>query len=119
MKPELRRWINERPPAVRKVALCFPPDTCYRMGDRGHYSIYSYKEGKDDRVTLTMAHGRDSFLPGMRVFGVEPEGLELCGCGKWEWPTCGQPITGSNVRCIREISHAGGCSPVIAEPTPK
>lgn len=86
----LQKWIDERPPAVRAVALRFPPDGCYRIHGRGHYIIRSYGEQADGAVSLTMAHGRDSFLPGVAVFGIDPEKLEACGCGKWKWPSSDQ-----------------------------
>jgi hypothetical protein len=88
-RAELEAWLASRPPAVAAVVRQYPPGTCYRLRDGGgHYIILAYGETEDGGpVTATLAHGRDSHWPGVRVFGVDPAGLEPCGCGLWEWPT--------------------------------
>lgn len=82
-----QEWIESRPPKIREIARRFPPD-CYRLRDtRGHYHIYSYGETTDGRVVIQVAHGADSNLPGVMVFGIDPEELIHCSCGRWEWPS--------------------------------
>ena len=87
---ETVEWIASRP-AVVKVAIskCPPWIPCYRMKDnRGHYAIVSYGEPLDDSSSrLTIAHGRDSYLAGIGVFGIDPDDMIPCGCGEFEWPT--------------------------------
>jgi hypothetical protein len=81
------KWYASRPPRVKKMIELRPFGTCYvsinASGERGHYAICSYRENG----TIIIQHGADSFLPGVGVFGVLPEDLTLCGCGKWERPT--------------------------------
>jgi hypothetical protein len=87
MTPKLKAWIKTLPKKVQKVANKYPGDTCYRK-DGGHYRIRSYDEEKDGSVSLQLIHGRDSFLPGVIVFGINPSDLLIqCNCGKWEPPT--------------------------------
>lgn len=80
----IQKWIDQRPPNVRRVANRLRPGTCYfsfnANGYRGHYLIRSYEENKDDSVTVTISHLDDSFLPGFEVFGVNPKDLKRCGC---------------------------------------
>lgn len=83
---ELEEWLKGRPPIIRELALKYPGDTCYTQEGEGHYTIISYQESG----TLKIVHGRDSFRPGFAVFGVPPETLRVCGCGKWEPPTTEQ-----------------------------
>lgn len=88
MTPEMRRdwtaWLAGRPDAVRAVAEKFDPTMCYRnpAHKRGHYRLYSVEEPKDAGapITISMAHLDDSFLPSFRVFGLDPNDFELCGC---------------------------------------
>ena len=89
LTPEQEAWIATRPPHVAAVMRERPPLTCYRSTENGgHYWIVAYDEHKDGKtVTLTVAHGSDSFLPGASVFGVEPGTLRECDCGSWEPPT--------------------------------
>ena len=90
---ELEDWLATRPPAVAAVARRFPPTTCYRSTEnRGHYLIGSYEEPKCGGVTVKLIHGADSFLPGIVVFGVDPETLISCDCGEWNWPTPEQTL---------------------------
>lgn len=101
-EPKWEDWLASRPPKVRDVARRFPPDTCYRCTeDRGHYAIYSYEETGAGPVTVKLIHGADSFLPFVRVFGVDPETLLKCGCGNWASfdalaETCIEPASSSD-----------------------
>lgn len=64
---------------------------CYTMpkdGGKGHYKALEYKiqgKGKNRQITVLILHGKDSFLPGVAVFGVPFEDLKPCGCGKFRW----------------------------------
>ncbi len=63
------------------------PDTCYRMRDNdGHYRISGLSGDVYGRITAEIVHGRDSYFPGVLVFGINPADLIVCGCGKWELP---------------------------------
>jgi hypothetical protein len=42
---------------------------------------------RDAPITASLVHGRNSHLPGVRVFGIELSELVVCDCGKWEPPT--------------------------------
>ena len=89
----IEEWLAELPPDVRELATRCPTWVpCYRMTDNpGRYEIISYAESLTGlRPTLTVAHGRDSYAPGCAVFGVPPEDMIPCGCGKWELPTIDQ-----------------------------
>jgi hypothetical protein len=88
---KLKAWIKTLPKKVQKVANEYPGDTCY-IKDRGHYKIRSYDEEKDGSVSLQLIHGRDSFLPGVVVFGIKPAGLLKCKCGRWKSPTEEQTV---------------------------
>lgn len=83
-------WLEERPPAVRAVAESHPFG-CYRLSDdggHGHYQIVAYTEPHDgSAVKIKLLHGRDSFTPGITVFGVPPDDLTPCGCGQWQEAT--------------------------------
>lgn len=84
---QFEAWLAERP-AIAEVARAHSPFHCYRLKDhnpKGHYSIHAYDE-LEDGVALTLRHGRDSTLPGVGVFGIKPEELIVCDCGKWEFP---------------------------------
>lgn len=86
--PEAKEWFESRPPQVQAAILETPPD-CYRSLDNpGHYRLYSYEEPVNSKeITVKLIHGRDSFLPGVLVFGVDRNSLLRCGCGKWQGPT--------------------------------
>ena len=83
--PDVREWFDSRPKRVQEIILRYPP-SCYRSTENpGHYLIYSYDEPLDDGpITVTVIHGRDSFLPGVTVFGVSLNSLLWCDCGNWE-----------------------------------
>lgn len=81
-----------------------PPQCCRLKDSRGHYLPQSYGEGADGRVYVTLAHGRDSTLPGVAVFGIDPEDTTPCNCGKWESPTQAQ-VEATNDRLLRETAH--------------
>lgn len=106
-KKEFEVWLAQRPPKVAEVARKLPPDRCYRMaGNAGHYVILSYAEHKSGEVTLTLAHGRDSYLPGVQVFGIRPESLFDCGCEKWEWPLQEQiEETGQHLEAQKKLKN--------------
>lgn len=89
-RAEWDAWVQGRPPAVRAVAEKFPPWVCLRdiQTGRGHYIVLAFDEAEGDApVTLRVAHGADSFMPGFEVFGTAPEDMAPCDCGKWEWPS--------------------------------
>ena len=93
MNEEIWKWVMSRPPAVRKVACRLATGACLRSTEnKGHYILHSIDEEIDDPsvVTVTMIHGADSFAPGFRVFGVDPDTITVCGCGEWEWPSAKQ-----------------------------
>jgi hypothetical protein len=98
-------WVSQRPPHVRAVAERFFPWKCYRLKDtRGHYVVLSFSENDEGRVTLRLAHGLDSSLPGVQVFGIDPADVAECGCGHWEWPTEAQAVA-TNDRIMRQSAH--------------
>lgn len=86
MDDRLRDYILTLPEAVQEVAFRVPPDSCYRGEGKAHYRIHAYDEPAEGpiKVTLRVIHGADSSLPGMTVFGKDPDSLIPCGCGKWE-----------------------------------
>lgn len=88
-RKQLAEWIESRPPAVKEVAKKLNPFTCYRLKDNpGHYSLYSILEPKGTGpCTVTIIHGHDSYLAGIRVFDINPDDLASCNCGQWESPT--------------------------------
>jgi hypothetical protein len=77
----LEEWLKDRPQVIKDLAKQCPPD-CYRGADapNGHYLLHAYSEDG----TVKVIHGKDSYAPGILVFGMHPESLVLCGCGKWE-----------------------------------
>lgn len=84
-RAEFEAWLADRPPRVRAVAEQYTPNVCYLGPEgharRGHYLIYCYDEPDDGgSVTVKVDHLDDSFLPGVRVFGVDPATLTVCGC---------------------------------------
>lgn len=89
-RAEWSKWVAERPPSVQAVAVQFPPWICIRDAStgRGHYIVLAFAEPEgDEPVTLRVAHGADSFMPGFEVFGIAPEDMRMCGCGAWSWPS--------------------------------
>jgi hypothetical protein len=111
-------WVAALPEAVREVALRFPMTSCVRMRDNhGHYRVIAYANPKHTPemliaglppgpVLMTLAHGRDSYLPGLGVFGITADELELCGCGKWQPPTRAQmDATQSYVKAISPYAN--------------
>ena len=86
--PEVQNAEQQNGDAVlTAIKKAYPQDQCYKCDGMGHYIIHSYSNHPDGSVTLQLAHGRDSFLPGYAVFGIDLSNLSLCGCGKWEKPT--------------------------------
>lgn len=86
--PEQRRafeqWRDSLPELPRAIATVWHPYDCYRSTEnRGHYTIASYS----DNGTVRINHGRDSHLPGVSAFGIDPNTLTVCGCKQWEAPT--------------------------------
>lgn len=89
-KAELEEWLQDKSPAVQAAARKRPPYGCYRdsMNPRAHYVITGYGEPHDgSAVTVALAHGADSFLPGVGTAGFDPEQLTECNCGHWQQPT--------------------------------
>ena len=73
---------------LREAVEKYPPDTCYRDKDNdGHYILTNTDISYEGTITVCILHGRDSYLPGVLVFGVPPTELVRCDCGKWEPPT--------------------------------
>lgn len=87
-----QRFVKKLPPRVAEVAREYPANVCYRsIENDGHYWIWSYADpNEDDIVTVQITHGRDSYAPGIRVFGVQIGSLVKCDCGKWQPPTAEQ-----------------------------
>lgn len=78
---EWKRWVSERPPAIRNVAELFDPWSLYRMKDTGsRVTVESFSEAKDGSVTVTVAIGGDYNIVFFEreVFGVNPDNLEPC-----------------------------------------
>src|SRR5579872_7076548 len=76
-----RDWVRSRPEHVRVVAERFDPWSLYRLKETGHrVTIYSFSEGKDGRVTLTVnITGQFNAIDfDRRVFGINPDDLEPC-----------------------------------------
>lgn len=89
-RAEYEAWLAKRPEAIRALVRRCPPMQCYRMhANRGHYWIVSYSVNANGHATMTLAHGRDSYMPGVGVFGIRASAVKPCGCGKWEMPTAG------------------------------
>ena len=82
----LECWLQTLPEFVQEVVRKRPPTTCYRSTeDDGHYWIEGVTE-LDGDVTYTLLHGENSFLPGFRVYHINPENLYACFCGHWKHP---------------------------------
>ena len=87
MTPEQERewneWLDERPPMIRAAAEKFPPWHLYKLTPTGQLArIMSYAEpaAVDAKVTVTIHAWYDWHppgLPGLNVFGVDPEDLEI------------------------------------------
>lgn len=94
-------WLADRPPIIQEMAREFPGYICYKSKEnRGHYRIYSYSEDG----TLTLMHGRDSYLPGVNTFGQSPYQLIACDCGNWLPPTAEQIAeTGRRIERMRKL----------------
>lgn len=77
-------FLSDKPPTLQAAARTCPPWHCYRSTDNpGHYKILAYAENGSVRL----AHGADSYMPGMAVFGVDTKTLTVCDCGQWQPPT--------------------------------
>lgn len=111
---EREKWLRELeslPRVVREICEAYPPWTCYRMVDSpGHYAIVAYDPTPslaEPYVMLRLAHGSDSTAPGVAVFGIRPDSVTECGCGKWEEPTPAQAReTAERMRAIIESANA-------------
>jgi hypothetical protein len=101
-------WLDSLPPEVRAVVIAYPPSGCCRMqGDRGHYRVCGYgRDRQTGKVMVELAHGRDSFNPGFAVFGIDPDAVTRCDCGKWERPSPEQVEEAE--REVRAIQAARG-----------
>lgn len=62
---------------------------CYRSIESrdNHLSIAAYGILEDGSIAMTVAHGRDSSMPGVGRIGTTPDWLIPCGCGRWEHST--------------------------------
>lgn len=93
----LLAYIAQVPSPAKEVIQRFPPHLCVRLtvNPVGHYRVVGYfwdsTNGKKP-PTLAVCHGRDSFLPGVTVFGVPPEVVYICGCYTFEWATVEERI---------------------------
>jgi len=89
MTDEQRATLRER---LRETQEKYP-DTCYRMeGNDGHYRISGLTGDADGNITAEVVHGRDSYFPGLLVFGIHLTELVPCNCGKLERPTKAQMV---------------------------
>lgn len=85
-----KEWLATLPDEVQALArICPSYVPCYRMTTNpGHYKIISYAQAPDGLPpAAVLAHGEDSYSPGVAVVGVPPEEMIPCGCGKWKHPT--------------------------------
>lgn len=98
---ELDEWLEGRGPVIAEMARRLRPDKCVRMTtNEGHYVIVAY--GEKNR-TLQLAHGRDSYLPGVVAFGIPETEVVTCACGKWERPTDAQiKATADDIEAMRK-----------------
>jgi hypothetical protein len=83
-------WLSTLPAEVQALArICPSWVPCYRMTTNdGHYRVISYAQSTEGLPPLVvLAHGEDSFSPGVAVVGVPPEEMIPCGCGEWKEPT--------------------------------
>lgn len=82
---------NECSERAAKECWNLKPWSCYRLHDTaGHYKLTEVEDPGEDMlqpVTLKLAHGRDSTMPGVTVTGVLIPDLQECRCGNWDWPT--------------------------------
>jgi hypothetical protein len=84
LSPELEAWVLTLPEEVQFVVRLKPPTICYRsIENEGHYWLDGITEN-EGVVSYSVLHGSDSFLPGFRVYHVNPETLVPCGCGCYE-----------------------------------
>lgn len=90
---EVRELCPETCEAARALGMRAIGDglMCFRSveSQRFHYAIAAYSL-TNGRVTMTVAHGADSTLPGVGVIGVGASMLIPCGCGNWRRPTDAQ-----------------------------
>lgn len=85
-----RDWIASRPEKVKAVAERFDPWSLYRMKSTGHrVTLHSFDENKNGTITLKVDVTGDfnTVLFERRVFGVDPDDLELC-----DPPAPGEPV---------------------------
>lgn len=92
------KWVESLPPEVQALArICPHWVPCYRMRENpGHYKLLSYAQSTIGLPpALTLAHGEDSYAPGVAVVGVPPDEAIPCGCGKW------RPATDDQINIAR------------------
>lgn len=85
-----KKWLKGRPSHVRAVAERFEPWKLYRMKSTGQrVTVYSFGEGEDKTVTLTVTiTGEFNLIHFARnVFGIDPNDLEEC-----DLPAPGEPV---------------------------
>lgn len=76
-----REWVASRPEKVRIVVERFDPWSLYRMKSTGHrVTLVSFQEYKDDEITVMVDVCEEFNLVAFerRVFGIDPDDLELC-----------------------------------------
>ena len=78
IEKEWDAWVAARPDCVRVVAERFKPWLTYRLKTTGQLcGIYSFNE--NGTITIDCDPGRFDFGVGTRVFGINPDDLELIG----------------------------------------
>jgi len=59
------------------------------------------------RITAEIVHGRDSYFPGILVFGVNPADRIVCDCGNWRPPEKEQVLkTRANLNMNMKFSNS-------------
>lgn len=74
---ESRKWLEEKPQAIRDMVAKIPPDRLYRIKPDGkRVCIYAYAE--NGTVSVIVSGKYNLVAMDRLVFGVKPEDLEEC-----------------------------------------
>lgn len=93
--PEVERAVAEQLIPLSSVEGATGPP-CFRIAaNPGHYGMESIRNDHG-KVSLTVVHLGDSYMPGMGVAGVDPDEIVPCGCGKGIAPTAEQIASTTN-----------------------